>query len=121
AGADSRSIAASQAERAEMMRIAGAFSEEDLTRYLQISLDLFRDLQASLQPRFHLEIGLLKMVQAGRLISVEEALASLGTANASGISAPENRAPAVPQRAVPQKAVPPSPVPPSPVPPSPDD
>ncbi len=121
AGADSRSIAASQAERAEMMRIAGAFSEEDLTRYLQISLDLFRDLQASLQPRFHLEIGLLKMVQAGRLISVEEALASLGTANASGISAPENRPPAVPQRAVPQKAVPPSPVPPSPVPPSPDD
>src|SRR4051794_7941100 len=43
AGGDSRLIAASDAERAEMMRIAGAFSEEDLTRYLQISLDLFSD------------------------------------------------------------------------------
>jgi DNA polymerase-3 subunit gamma/tau len=77
AGGDSRLIAASQAERVEMMRIAAAFGEEDLTRYLQLSLDLFRDLQFSLQPRFHLEIGLLKMVQAGKLVSLEEALASL--------------------------------------------
>ena len=37
---------------------AARFTEEDLTRYLQFSLELFRDLQASLQPRFHLEIGL---------------------------------------------------------------
>ena len=49
--------------------IAAQFSEEDLTRYLQLSLDLFRDLQFSLQPRFHLEIGLLRMVQAGRLVA----------------------------------------------------
>ena len=76
AGADSRLVTASPAERAQMARIAAAFSEEDLTRYLQLSLDLFRDLQFSLQPRFHLEIGLLKMVQAGKLMSIEEALAS---------------------------------------------
>jgi DNA polymerase-3 subunit gamma/tau len=78
-GADSRLVTASPSERAEMARIAATFSEEDLTRYLQLALDLFRDLQFSLQPRFHLEIGLLKMVQAGRLISIEDALASLGT------------------------------------------
>ena len=53
------------------------FSEEDLTRYLQLSLDLFRDLQSSLQPRLHLEMGLLRMVQAGRLVPIEEALAGL--------------------------------------------
>ncbi len=78
AGKDSRLLAASPAERIEMERIAGGFGEEDLTRYLQFSLDLFRDLQFSLQPRFHLELGLLKMVQAGKMISVEEALASFG-------------------------------------------
>jgi DNA polymerase-3 subunit gamma/tau len=78
-GPDSRLVTASPSERAEMARIALAFSEEDLTRYLQLALDLFRDLQFSLQPRFHLEIGLLKMIQAGKLISIEEALASLGT------------------------------------------
>ena len=77
-GADSRLVTASPAERAEMARIAATFTEEDLTRYLQLGLDLFRDLQFSLQPRFHLEIGLLKMVQAGKLISIEDALASLG-------------------------------------------
>src|ERR1700733_1749378 len=78
-GADSRLVTASPSERAEMARIAATFTEEDLTRYLQLGLDLFRDLQFSLQPRFHLEIGLLKMVQAGKLISIEDALASLGT------------------------------------------
>ncbi|HWF08736.1 MAG TPA: DNA polymerase III subunit gamma/tau [Bryobacteraceae bacterium] len=77
AGTDSRLVTASPSERGAMARIAAAFSEEDLTRYLQLSLDLFSDLQASLQPRFHLEIGLLKMVQAGKLVSIEEALASL--------------------------------------------
>src|SRR5580693_2414022 len=78
-GADSRLVTASPSERAEMARIAAAFSEEDLTRYLQLTLDLFSDLQSSLQPRFHLEIGLLKMIQAGKLISIEEALGSIGT------------------------------------------
>jgi DNA polymerase-3 subunit gamma/tau len=77
AGGDSRLIAASQSERGQMDAIAGTFTEEDLTRYLQLSLDLFRDLQFSLQPRFHLEIGLLKMVQAGKLVPIEEALSRL--------------------------------------------
>src|SRR3984957_8227297 len=78
AGPDSRLIAASPREREEMVRISSSFSEADLTRYLQISLDLFRDLQFSLQPRFHLEIGLLKMIQAGKLVEIEQALADLG-------------------------------------------
>ena len=80
AGADTRLVAASPDERRRMAEIAARFSEEDLTRYLQIALDLFSDLQASLQPRFHLEIGLLKLVQAGKLVAIEEALASLGQA-----------------------------------------
>src|SRR5947208_11372150 len=54
AGADTRVIAASAAQREQLAEIAARFSEEDLTRYLQLSLDLFTDLQSSLQPRFHL-------------------------------------------------------------------
>ena len=64
----------------KLAEIAAQFSEEDLTRYLQLSLDLFRDLQFSLQPRFHLEIGLVRLVQAGRLLPIEQALAGLGPA-----------------------------------------
>ena len=78
--ADAKLIAASPQERERLAEIAGPFSEEDLTRYLQLSLDLFTDLQASLQPRFHLELGLIRMVQAGRLVAIEEALANLGAA-----------------------------------------
>jgi len=81
AGSDTRLIAGSPGERARLAELAAAFSEEDLTRYLQLSLDLFRDLQFSLQPRFHLEIGLVKLVQAGRLTSIEETLAGIGGAS----------------------------------------
>jgi DNA polymerase-3 subunit gamma/tau len=79
-GADTRLVAASAAERQKLAEIAFQFSEEDLSRYLQLSLDLFRDLQFSLQPRFHLEIGLVRLVQAGRLLPIEEALAATGGA-----------------------------------------
>src|SRR6202034_3787217 len=84
AGGGTRLIAASEAERHKLAQIAAQFSEEDLTRYLQLALDLFRDLQSSLQPRFHLELGLLRMVQAGRLVSIEEALAGLGGVSGRG-------------------------------------
>jgi DNA polymerase-3 subunit gamma/tau len=79
---DARLIPASAQERERLAEIARPFSEEDLTRYLQLSLDLFRDLQFSLQPRFHLELGLIRMVQAGRLVSIEQALSNLGGAPA---------------------------------------
>jgi DNA polymerase III subunit gamma/tau len=94
AGGGTRLIAASAAERQRLAEIAAQFSEEDLTRYLQLALDLFRDLQFSLQPRFHLEIGLLRMVQAGRLISIEEALAGLNPGPRPLPSNPSSRGPA---------------------------
>ena len=99
AGANTRLIAASPAEQQRLAEIAAGFSEEDLTRYLQLTLDLFKDLQASLQPRLHLEIGLLRLVQAGKLLPIEEALA--------GISSPGNPAPSKPV----QKPAPTSPAP----------
>jgi DNA polymerase-3 subunit gamma/tau len=90
-----RLIAASAAERERLSTAAAGFSEEDLTRYLQLSLDLFRDLQFSLQPRFHLELGLVRLVQAGRLLPIEQALAGLGEAASPRISPPAPvRAPA---------------------------
>ena len=80
AGANTRLIGASPNEQERLAQIAAGFSEEDLTRYLQITLDMFQDLQTSLQPRLHLEMGLLRLVQAGKLLPIEEALAGLGGA-----------------------------------------
>jgi DNA polymerase III subunit gamma/tau len=106
AGTDSRLVTASPAEKNEMAQIAASFSEEDLTRYLQLSLDLFRDLQFSMQPRFHLEIGLLKMIQAGRLLSIEEALASLSGEVKTPEPAPKRAAANLPPPATPLAATP---------------
>jgi DNA polymerase-3 subunit gamma/tau len=78
-GAGSRLIAASDTEQERLAKTAALFSEEDLTRFLQLTLDLYRDMQASLQPRLHLEIGLLRLVYAGRLTSIEEALAGVSS------------------------------------------
>ncbi len=78
-----RLLAASPNERSKLSQTAEQFSEEDLTRYLQLALDLFKDLQASLQPRLHLEMGLLRMVHAGKLQSIEDAIADLGPSGSS--------------------------------------
>lgn len=90
-GAETKLIAASAAEQARMRETAAQFSEEDLTRYLNLSLELFKDIQASLQPRLHLEIGLLRLVQVGKLLPIEEALGALKTGGAS--PAPPSRQP----------------------------
>jgi DNA polymerase-3 subunit gamma/tau len=98
AGADRRLLAASDAQREQFTKIAAQFSEEDLTRYLALSLELFSDLQTSLQPRFHLEIGLVRLVHAGRLVSIEEALS--GTAPAPRVTGPSASALPEPARSV---------------------
>ena len=90
---ETRLVAASPKEQSKLAETAAQFSEEDLTRYLQLALELFRDLQSSLQPRLHLEIGLLRMVHAGRLQSIEEALAGLGGTGAKESGAPPKRSP----------------------------
>ncbi|HEY6341718.1 MAG TPA: DNA polymerase III subunit gamma/tau [Bryobacteraceae bacterium] len=93
--APTRLIAASPEEQERLLRAAAPFREEDLTRFLKLTLDLFRDLQSSLQPRLHLEMGLLRLVHAGRLQPIEEALESLGGPSETAppvVSAPPVRA-----------------------------
>ena len=74
---DTRLISASSAEQGRLREMAARFSEEDLTRYLQLILDLYKDMQTSLQPRLHLEMGLLRLVHAGRLLPIEQALSAV--------------------------------------------
>jgi DNA polymerase-3 subunit gamma/tau len=83
-------VAASPPEQDALGKVAAQFSEEDLTRYLRLTLDLFRDLQSSLQPRLHLELGLLRLVHAGKLQSIEDAIAGIGGAAAPPKPAPVN-------------------------------
>jgi DNA polymerase-3 subunit gamma/tau len=88
-GADSDLIAATPDQRPGLAKAAALFSEEDLTRYFQILLHTDDDLRRKPDPRVHLEMGLLRLVNAARLGTVEELLAEArgggsGTAGGSG-------------------------------------
>ena len=74
AGADSSLLQISCDERARVGRVAEQFSEEDLTRFLQIMLRTHGELGYKQEQRFHLELGLLKMVHAQRLLPLEQIL-----------------------------------------------
>jgi DNA polymerase-3 subunit gamma/tau len=78
-------------ERARAARTALLFSEEDLTRNLQIVLRTFDDLNYRQEQRFHLELGLLKLVHAQRLLPLEEFLSGIATGAARGPAAPASR------------------------------
>jgi DNA polymerase-3 subunit gamma/tau len=88
-GKATRLVAASPPEQDRMLQAASQFSEDDLTRDLKLALDLFRDLQSSLQPRLHLEMGLLRLIHAGRLQPIEEAIAALGGSGKPAASPPK--------------------------------
>jgi DNA polymerase-3 subunit gamma/tau len=77
AGKPTELIGASTAEQERLLDTASAFSEEDLSRYLSLTLELYKELQFSLQPRLHVEMGLLRLLHAGRLLPIEEALGNL--------------------------------------------
>jgi DNA polymerase-3 subunit gamma/tau len=109
-------------ERVRATRTAQLFSEEELTRNLQIALRTFDELNYRQEQRFHLELGLLKLIQSQRLLPMEEILSSLASSGLSPSgtsSSPTRRALASPapstQR---QTTAPPAPVPAAPKPPS---
>jgi DNA polymerase III subunit gamma/tau len=105
-GADSELIAATPERRPELARAAALFSEEDLTRYFQILLDTDDDLRRKPDPRVHLEMGLLRMVNAARLAPLEKVLAELNGDGASRASASHSGASSTPSRAASSSATP---------------
>jgi DNA polymerase III subunit gamma/tau len=74
AGPDSSLLQISGDERARVARVAELFSEEDLARHLQIMLRTHSELGYKHEQRFHLELGLLKMAHAQRLLPLEQLL-----------------------------------------------
>ncbi len=84
AGRDSSLLQISADARARMARIAELFSEEDLARHLQIMLRTHAELGYRQEQRFHLELGLLKMAHAQRLLPIEQLLSGAAIQAASG-------------------------------------
>src|SRR5262249_17930370 len=87
AGKDSALLQISSEERERVTRVADLFSEEDLTRHLQIMLRTHGELGYKQEQRFHLELGLLKMAHARKLLPIEQLLSDVSVGPTStGIS-----------------------------------
>ena len=83
AGKDSALLQISEDERSRAGRIAELFSEEDLARHLQIMLRTHGELGYRQDQRFHLELGLLKMAHAQRLLPLEQLLSDVAPSSAA--------------------------------------
>jgi DNA polymerase-3 subunit gamma/tau len=110
AGKDSSLLQVSSEERERVAHVAEMFGEEDLTRHLQIMLRTHGELGYKQEQRFHLELGLLKMSHAQKLLPIEQLLSDVaapatasqrpparpsivGSAPNSGVSNSETRRP----------------------------
>ncbi len=95
AGKDSSLLQISSEERERVERVAALFGEEDLTRHLQIMLRTHGELGYKQEQRFHLELGLLKMAHAQRLLPIEQLLSDVAASSnvsSAGVSAPRTPA-----------------------------
>ncbi len=75
-------------EQKRAARTAALFSEEELTRFLQVMLRTFDELGYRQEQRFHFELGLLKLVHLRRLLPVEEVLSALGGGSKAAVPRP---------------------------------
>src|SRR5258708_6947031 len=79
AGDNSPLLQISSDERARAGRVAEQFSEEDLARFLQIMLRTYDELGYRQEQRFHLELGVLKLVHAQRILPLEQVLSQVAS------------------------------------------
>jgi DNA polymerase-3 subunit gamma/tau len=82
-GMGSELLQISPDEQRRAARTAALFSEEELTRFLQVMLRTFDELGYRQEQRFHFELGLLKLVHLRRLLPIEEVLSQAGGSGAT--------------------------------------
>src|SRR5574338_888970 len=93
---------AQESERARLQALAKQFSYEDLMRAFDVLARAEFDIRGAAQPRYHLEMALLKWVHLRRLVPLTEVLAGLDSGGGPPrITLPPQApkpSPAVPQR-----------------------
>ncbi len=79
-GAAAELLQISTDEQRRAGRSAALFTEEELSRFLQVMLRTFDELGYRQEQRFHFELGLLKLVHLRRLLPIEEVLSQFRAA-----------------------------------------
>src|SRR6266478_1748522 len=74
AGFDSELVQLPESEAEALNQLAAFFSEQDLLRFFSILTKTEQDIKNSAQPRFQLEVGLVKLAPARKLFLLEDAI-----------------------------------------------
>jgi len=83
---------ASEGERDRVKALSGRFSREDLLRAFDLLTKAESDIRGAAQPRYHLEMALLRWIYLRKIVAIEDLIAGTGGATGPALRTP---APAV--------------------------
>src|SRR5262249_40334566 len=75
---------AAEAERERLKALAARFSREDLLRAFDLLTKAETDIRAAAQPRYHLEMALLRWIYLRKIVPIEDLIAGTANAGATG-------------------------------------
>jgi DNA polymerase III gamma/tau subunit len=96
-------ILGSANEKQALAASARRFSEQDLIRFFDLLLRLENDLRYTAQPRFHLEVGFIKLSKVGHVRDIEEVIRGLKEGSYSAPETPVATSSSAPEPAEPRK------------------
>jgi DNA polymerase-3 subunit gamma/tau len=98
-----------EGDRERLLALAKRFSREDLLRAFDLLARAEVDIRTAAQPRYHLEMVLLRWIHLRKLTPIEELIAGAASIAGSGPSGATRTASAVPARPAPAPAARPAP------------
>ena len=81
---------AGEMERDRLQALAGRYSREDLLRAFDLLTRAEQEIRSAAQPRYHLEMALLRWIQLRKLVALEDLLAGAGAAPRTQHEAPRS-------------------------------
>ncbi len=102
---------AGEGERERLLDLASRFSREDLLRSFDLLTRAENDIRTAAQPRYHLEMALLRWIHLRKLVAIEDLIQQAGSGQPGprlSVGAPSRQAaaPASPTRSVAPPSVP---------------
>jgi DNA polymerase III subunit gamma/tau len=88
---------AAETERDRLLALTKRFSREDLLRAFDLLTRAEYDIRSAAQPRYHLEMALLRWIHLRKLVSIEDLIAGAPLRGAT-LSGPPSPAPGGPER-----------------------
>lgn len=108
---------AGDGERDRLKVLAGRFSREDLLRAFDLLTRAEQEIRGAAQPRYHLEMALLRWIHLRKLVPIEDLIAGAGTGSGSSRTLPRNSSLTLPEQPAPARTAMATPVRAAPAPP----